>query len=179
MLDRIVLKEHQMFLVCDGNGDIAAHNIDGHGLYWHDTRFLSLFELSLDAGRPQLLSAAGEHNFMMTLQFANQAFQTADGKDVRPRTLSIRRNRFLHAALHERLGIFNYNPFPVPVTLSTDVRLRLPRHVRRSRVRPAVQAWRHRPAAARRSRHRPWLHWPRPDAPRDARPTSTASPPDW
>ena len=117
MLDRIVLKEHQMFLVCDGDGDIAAHNVDGHGLYWHDTRFLSLFELSLDAGRPQLLSSTGEHNFMMTLQFANQAFQASDGRDVRPRTLSLRRNRFLHAALHERIGIFNYNPFPVPVTL--------------------------------------------------------------
>jgi glycogen debranching enzyme len=118
VLDRIVLKEHQMFLVCDGNGDIAAHNVDGHGLYWHDTRFLSLFELSLDAGPPQLLSSSGEHNFMMTLQFANLAFTTPDGKDVRPRTLSIRRNRFLHAALHERIGIFNYNAFPVPVTLS-------------------------------------------------------------
>ena len=118
MLDRIVLKEHQMFLVCDGSGDIAAHNVDGQGLYWHDTRFLSLFELSLDAGRPQLLSSSGEHNFMMTLQFANQAFQTADGQKVPPRSLSIRRNRFLHAALHERVGIFNYNAFPVPVTLS-------------------------------------------------------------
>jgi glycogen debranching enzyme len=118
VLDRIVLKEHQMFLVCDGNGDMAAHNVDGHGLYWHDTRFLSLFELRLDAGPPQLLSSSGEHNFMMTLQFANLAFQTPDGIDVRPRTLSIRRNRFLHAALHERIGIFNYNPFPVPVTLS-------------------------------------------------------------
>jgi glycogen debranching enzyme len=118
VLERIVLKEHQMFLVCDGNGDIAAHNVDGHGLYWHDTRFLSLFELSLDFGRPQLLASAGEHNFMMTLQFANPAFQASDGHDVRPRTLSIRRNRFLHAALHERVGIFNYNAFPVAVTLS-------------------------------------------------------------
>src|SRR5215212_10351830 len=118
VLDRIVLKEHQMFLVCDENGDIAAHNVDGHGLYWHDTRFLSLFELSLDAGRPQVLSSSGEHNFMMTLQFANQAFQASNGKNVRPRTLSIRRNRFLHAALHERTGVFNYNSFPVPITLS-------------------------------------------------------------
>ena len=84
MLDRIVLKEHQMFLVCDGDGDIAAHNVDGHGLYWHDTRFLSLFELSMDAGRPQLLSSTGEHNFMMTLQFANLAFQASDGRDVPP-----------------------------------------------------------------------------------------------
>lgn len=107
-----------MFLVCDSTGDIAAHNVDGQGLYWHDTRFLSLFELSMDPNRPHLLSASGEHNFMMTLQFANLAFQTVDGRGVPPRTLAMRRNRFLHAALHERIGIFNYNPFPVPITLS-------------------------------------------------------------
>ena len=117
MLDRIVLKEHQMFMVCDGNGDVASHNVDGHGLYWLDTRFLSLYALSFGAWRPQLLSASGEHNFMTTLQFANLAFQTSDGRDVPPRSLSIRRNRFLHAALHERVGIFNYNSFPVSLTL--------------------------------------------------------------
>ena len=117
MLDRIVLKEHQMFLVCDSDGDIAAHNVDGQGLYWHDTRFLSLFQLQLDSVPPQLLSSSGEHNFMMTLQFANHYFQTADGLDVPPRTLSVRRNRFVHAAMHERIGIFNYNAFAVPLTL--------------------------------------------------------------
>jgi glycogen debranching enzyme len=117
VLDRIVLKEHQMFLVCDSDGDIAAHNVDGQGLYWHDTRFLSLFTLQLDAVPPQLLSSSGEHNFMMTLQFANHFFQTADGLHVPARTLSLRRNRFVHAAMHERIGIFNYNAFPVPLTL--------------------------------------------------------------
>src|SRR5215213_3837978 len=107
-----------MFLVSDVNGDIAAHNADGHGLYWHDTRYLSLYELSFGVWRPQLLSSSGEHNFMTTLQFANVAFQTPDGHDVPPRSLSIRRNRFLHAALHERVGIYNYNSFPVPLTLA-------------------------------------------------------------
>src|SRR4051812_10950963 len=106
-----------MFLVSNGNGDIAAHNIDGQGLYWQDTRFLSLYELSFGGWRPQLLSSSGEHNFMTTLQFANVAFQTSDGRDIRPRSLSIRRNRFLHAALHERVGIFNYNDVAVPLTI--------------------------------------------------------------
>ena len=42
MLDRIVLKEHQMFLVCNSNGDIAAHNVDGSGLYWHDLSLIHI-----------------------------------------------------------------------------------------------------------------------------------------
>jgi hypothetical protein len=106
-----------MFLVSDGRGDIAAHNVDGQGLYWRDTRFLSLYELRLGTGQPQLLSSTGEHNFMTTLQFGNPAFQTADGRAVPARSISIRRNRFLFEGLHERIGFFNYNPFPVQATV--------------------------------------------------------------
>ena len=113
MIERTVLKEHQMFLVSDANGDIASHNVDGQGLYWRDTRFLSVYDLTIEGGRPQLLSSSGEHNFMTNLQFANVAFRTADGRDVPPRTISMRRNRFLRGALHERVGFFNYNRFPV------------------------------------------------------------------
>ena len=102
-----------MFLVSDVTGDIAAHNVDGQGLYWRDTRFLSLYELTLEGGRPQLLAATGEHSFMTTLQFANAAFQTADGVAVPARTISIRRNRFIRGGLHERVGLFNYNRFAV------------------------------------------------------------------
>jgi len=118
MIERTVLKEGQMFLVSETNGDIAAHNVDGQGLYWRDTRFLSLYELSLEGGRPQLLSATGERSFMTNLQFANAAFRTSDERDVPARSISIRRNRFLHGGLHERLGLFNYNRFPVRVRVS-------------------------------------------------------------
>jgi len=121
MLDRHVLKEHQMFLVSDGSGDVAAHNVDGQGLYWRDTRFLSLYELRLNTGQPQLLSSTGEHNFMTTLQFANPPFRTDDGQEIRARSISIRRNRFLHSALHERIGFFNYNRFAVQVRVSLTV----------------------------------------------------------
>jgi glycogen debranching enzyme len=121
MLDRHVLKEHQMFLVSDGRGDVAAGNIDGQGLYWHDTRYLSLYELHLGTGRPRLLSSTGDHNFMTTLQFANPQFQAEDGREVPARSISIRRNRFLHSALHERIGFFNYNRFPVRFRVSLTV----------------------------------------------------------
>ncbi len=118
VLERTVLKEHDMFLVSDANGDIAAHNVDGQGLYWRDTRFLSLYELAIDGGRPQLLSATGEHSFMTNLQFGNVAFRTAEGQEVPARTVSIRRNRFLSGGLHERIGLFNYNRFPVALCLT-------------------------------------------------------------
>jgi glycogen debranching enzyme len=126
VIDRSVLKENQMFLVTDASGDIRSGNVDGQGLYWRDTRFLSIFELEINGTKPQLLSASGEHNFMTNLQFANPRLVDSAGVIVPPRTVSIRRNRFLHNGLHERLGFFNYNShavtFDVVLRLGSDFR---------------------------------------------------------
>ena len=71
MLDRLILKENEIFAVTDREGNIRAHSIDGQGLYSDDTRFLSVYDLSIDDVPLQLLSAAGELNFMNNFQFAN------------------------------------------------------------------------------------------------------------
>ncbi|MBI4491504.1 MAG: amylo-alpha-1,6-glucosidase [Chloroflexi bacterium] len=126
MLERTVLKENQICLVTEPYGDIAAGNIDGQGLYFHDTRFLSLYELRVQGSRPRLLSSAGEYNFMTNLQLANEALELSDGQLAPARSISIRRNRFIQDGLHERIGLLNYNPFParlvVQFTFGSDFR---------------------------------------------------------
>jgi glycogen debranching enzyme len=118
--ERTVLKESEIYLVSDDSGEIASHNSDGHGLYWRDTRFLSLYELSIEGTKLSLLSSVGEHNFMNNFQFANAAL-VADGVDVAARTISIRRNRFIHDGLYERIGFFNYNSFPISLRVTISV----------------------------------------------------------
>src|SRR3984893_6875015 len=119
VLERTVLKEGPVFLVADRAGDIKALNLEGHGLYYRDTRHLSLFEIEISGTRLTLLSASGELNFMSNLQFANDTLLGPDGSIIAAqRTISIRRNRFLHDdGLHERLGLFNYNPHPVQLNV--------------------------------------------------------------
>src|ERR671929_1203696 len=119
VLERTVLKEGQIFLVADRAGDVKALNLEGHGLYFRDTRHLSLFEMDITGTRLTLLSAAGELNFMSNLQFANDMLLGPSGEVIaEPRTISIRRNRFLHDdGLHERLGLFNYNAHAVQLTI--------------------------------------------------------------
>ncbi len=119
VLERTVLKEGQIFLVADRAGDIKLLNLEGHGLYYRDTRHLSLFEMDISGTRLTLLSASGELNFMSNLQFANDTLLGQSGEIVaEPRTISIRRNRFLyHDGLHERLGLVNYNPHSVELAV--------------------------------------------------------------
>src|ERR671937_1544876 len=109
VLERTVLKEGQLYLIADRAGDVTALNLEGHGLYFRDTRHLSLFEMDISGTRLVLLSAAGELNFMSNLQFTNDTLLGSSGEVVaEPRTISIRRNRFLYDdGLHERLGFQN------------------------------------------------------------------------
>src|ERR671937_1215441 len=119
VLERTVLKEGQLYLIADRAGDVTALNMEGHGLYYRDTRHLSLFELDISGTRLVLLSAAGELNFMSNLQFANDTLLGPTGEMIaEARTISVRRNRFLHNdGLHERLGLVNYNQHAVQLTI--------------------------------------------------------------
>ncbi|HEY3118343.1 MAG TPA: glycogen debranching N-terminal domain-containing protein, partial [Chloroflexota bacterium] len=111
------LKENDIFAVTDGEGNITVTSSAGEGLYFRDTRFLSFYQIEIEDCHLEMLSSSGELNFMSTLQLTNDRFTLPNGTAVPPRTLSIHRNRFLDRGLHERIGIFNYNPFPVTLTL--------------------------------------------------------------
>src|SRR5205085_5904159 len=79
VLERTVLKEGQLFIVADRDGDIKALNLEGQGLYYRDRRHLSLFEMAVNGTRLTLLSSAGELNFMSTMQFSNDLLLGPDG----------------------------------------------------------------------------------------------------
>jgi glycogen debranching enzyme len=114
VLERTVLKEGQLFIVADRDGDIKALNLEGQGLYYRDRRHLSLFEMAVNGTRLTLLSAASELNFMSTLQFSNDLLLGPDGRLLaEPRTISITRQRFVAGSLLERIEFFNYNPHPI------------------------------------------------------------------
>jgi glycogen debranching enzyme len=120
---KLVLKENLVFMVSAEDGDVMQSNTEGLGLYYKDTRYLSVLEIQVNGYTPALLTSSGEFNFMGNIQGANPLMQlpveNGEKKTVTilPRTISIRRNRFIEDGMHERLGFFNYNPFPVTITL--------------------------------------------------------------
>ncbi|MBV9896227.1 MAG: amylo-alpha-1,6-glucosidase [Chloroflexi bacterium] len=112
--ERTVLKEGQLFVVADRDGDIKALNLEGQGLYYRDRRHLSLFEMAVNGTRLTLLSSAGELNFLSNLQFTNDLLLGPDGRVLaEPRTISINRQRFVSSSVHERVHLLNYNPHPI------------------------------------------------------------------
>jgi glycogen debranching enzyme len=124
--DRVILKQDRVFVVSDLNGDVPAGNELGLGLYHSDTRFLSGYEMRLNGQKPILLNHSVDRAYVATFQLVNQAIESASGAEIPRQSLSIRRTRFLHRGLHERIGIQNCNRKSVDIelefTFSADFR---------------------------------------------------------
>ncbi|HMA37076.1 MAG TPA: glycogen debranching N-terminal domain-containing protein, partial [Chloroflexia bacterium] len=114
-MQQLVLKEGDIFIVTDESGNIAEGS--PLGLYYHDTRYLSILNMTVNGRSLDLLQSTSAQNFMSNLQFANEYFTLDDGTTVLPQTISIRRNRLVQRGLHERIGFMSYNRFPVRLTL--------------------------------------------------------------
>lgn len=158
--NKLVLKENLVFMVSSEDGDVPRTNTEGLGVYYKDTRYLSVLEMRVSGYTPALLTSSGEFNFMGNIQSANPLMQLplqrpqggepgSDGSPnvtIMPRTLSFRRNRFIEDGLHERVGFFNYNSFGIPVTLllrfGSDFRdmfdVRGYNRAKRGEIRPAT-----------------------------------------
>ncbi len=120
--DRVVLKENRIMVVSDEMGDIPAGNTRGLGLYFSDTRYLSAYEFRLNGLQPILLSASVDESYVATFQMVNPVLLLDEGKRRIPQqSLSIRRTRFIHGGLHERIGIQNCGSEAVDIQCSLHV----------------------------------------------------------
>ncbi|HEX9988938.1 MAG TPA: amylo-alpha-1,6-glucosidase [Chloroflexia bacterium] len=117
--EQLALKGDQIFVTTNTSGDIPVGG--SLGLYHNDTRYLSLYTLTIEGKEPVLLSASSEHNFMANLQLTNPPIGLEDGTTILPNTISLRRNRLMNGGMRERIGLYNYNAFPVRLRLEIEL----------------------------------------------------------
>jgi len=118
LADRVILKHNDVFIVSDLTGDIPAGNDAGLGLYRSDSRFLSTYELRLNGRRPILLNHGVDRAYVATFQMVNPALDVRRSGGIIPKqSLSLRRTRFVHDGVHDRIGLQNCSRHPVEVDL--------------------------------------------------------------
>src|SRR5207237_8246740 len=95
---------------------------DGLGLYRSDTRFLSTYELRINGRKPILLNHSVDRAYVATFQLVNPTRgEPGGGARIRRQSLSIRRTRFVHEGMHERIGIQNCNRHAAVIELELRV----------------------------------------------------------
>ncbi len=113
--DTVSILDGSTFVVSDRRGDIQASD-QPHGLFFRDTRFLSLWRLTLDGAPLEVLSTDDVD------YFANQFFlYPATGTIYRNPYLSVIRQRSVGDGLHEDIVVLNHSAEEVAIELRLDV----------------------------------------------------------
>ena len=117
---RHTLKHDNTFAVIDSFGDIGASAGGPDGLFDHDTRYLSRFEMLLAGTQPLLLgSGVRDDNLMLTVDLTNPDIYR-DGHIVMAKdTVHVVRTTYLwNGAAHQRIHVSNHGPSPLDFTLT-------------------------------------------------------------
>jgi glycogen debranching enzyme len=124
-LDYRVIKENDLFLMTDRNGDIPAGDVTGLGLYTKDTRFISRMEIRINGQKPLLLSSAADENYISTFRLTNPHMEENGELQLWRESVEVERTRFIYeGALYETLKLTSYYPkaiqFDFSVLLDAD-----------------------------------------------------------
>ena len=85
------MKEDGLVLVSEDDGSLPIGTSSPLGLYYHDTQFLSGFQLRVNGDPPLLLSANSEQNYVATFQLMSSAGAVLGTARHSAEVLSIRR----------------------------------------------------------------------------------------
>lgn len=118
-MDYRVIKENDLFLLTDTNGNMIENHPYGLGLYTKDTRFLSKLQLKINGEEPILLASDAAENYMAKILLTNPHMEK-DGEIILWReSVEIERSRFIYDdVLYESIKVKNYFPKAVQFNLS-------------------------------------------------------------
>jgi len=118
LLPRFTLKHDDTFLLTDAIGDIQDSE---DGMFTHDTRVLSRYELRIAGHPPSLLGAAvSQDNRVFTTHLTNRPLPALSEQSIPEGVIHLERTRFLrNACLYECIQLTNFSEVDtvVPVEL--------------------------------------------------------------
>ncbi|MCE7792037.1 amylo-alpha-1,6-glucosidase [Salipaludibacillus sp. CUR1] len=124
-MDYRVIKENDLFLLTDENGNIPEDHPYGPGLYTKDTRFLSKFDLKINGEDPILLSSEADKTYFAEMLLTNPHMEEEGDVKLWRESVELKRKRFIYGGvLYESLRVKNYNPkqtsFEISLHLDAD-----------------------------------------------------------
>src|SRR5262249_30606599 len=100
----VVIKDEDVFFLCEPDGIAPLEPGHGFGLYYHDCRYLSGYELRLGGKKPDSLVWTADLGFMAVLGLSNRDIRTTDGRPLPKHSVEIKWSRMVSS---ERLALFD------------------------------------------------------------------------
>ncbi len=127
--DAVVIKESEPFFLCPPNGQIGIDGRHGFGLYHHDTRFLSGYELRVAGVGLDALAATALTGSQAVLELTNPPLNLDGGRVFEKERLGVRWTRRLEldpACLVDRITFRSYAEqsarIPLRLSFAADFR---------------------------------------------------------
>ena len=120
-----VIKGEDLFFLSEPDGRVPIEDGHGFGLYYHDCRFLSGYELKIDGARPEKLVSTAAHGFMAVIELTNPDLQEPGGQVIKKETVGIKWTRVIdnaEPALRDSVAFRNYGIDPVELPCSLTFR---------------------------------------------------------
>ncbi|OGI00826.1 MAG: hypothetical protein A2Y25_05750 [Candidatus Melainabacteria bacterium GWF2_37_15] len=116
---RRTIKNNNIFLVTDENGNMLSGTTSGYGLYLGDTRFLSRLECRINDTYPVVLSSSTETGYSSVVIGTNMRIKDNFNPEklIQQETIQIKRDSVLFGAYFETITLANYNLFEVTIKL--------------------------------------------------------------
>ncbi len=119
--DAVVIKDGAIFFLCEQSGRIPVSGHHGLGLYYHDTRYLSGYELVIAGERFNSLVASSACGYKAVIELTNPELTESDGVCAAKDTVGVKLTRLIdegQLALHDLYEFENYGTEAVELPLS-------------------------------------------------------------
>jgi glycogen debranching enzyme len=123
----VTIKDEELFFLADRHGRVPLEGAHGLGLFFHDCRYLSGYELTFAGVRPTALVGSDARGYAANYQLANPELRLADGGVVRELQVGVEWRRALVGAerrLEERLIFSNFGHEAVDLPIELAFRAR-------------------------------------------------------
>ncbi|MGH9768470.1 MAG: amylo-alpha-1,6-glucosidase [Blastocatellia bacterium] len=117
----VAIKDEDVFFLCEPDGSVPLEAGHGFGLYYHDCRFLSGYELKLGGKKPDRLVWTADRGFLALLGLSNTDIRMPDGRTLLKHSVEIKWSRLIssqHLALFDEIELRSLTFHPVEFTIS-------------------------------------------------------------
>jgi glycogen debranching enzyme len=100
----VVLKDEDIFFLCEPDGSVPLEAGHAFGLYYHDCRILNGYEMRLGGKKPDRLVWTADDGFLAVLGLSNADIREYDGRPLPKHSVEI---RWLRRVSSEHLALFD------------------------------------------------------------------------
>lgn len=107
----LVIKEEDVFFLCQPNGQVPLGNQDGFGLYWRDCCFLNGYEVRIAGLHPNPLASTAAQGFMAEFELTNAQGSGGSQNTLQQQQVGLLWRRAIdnsRRALHDCLELTNF-----------------------------------------------------------------------